>query len=85
MEFINNGGLESPNHQNTAPWENNPNPTQPVPVDSYGFFSGTLYGYVAFFRGPKGKWVIKSFKKNDRPDPRFLQFQKALSKAGLIK
>lgn len=79
-DFIANNGLENPRHLNTSPWENNPNPAQQVLVDSYEFFSGSLFGYLAFFWAPTGRWIVKSFKKNDQPDPRFLQMRAALEK-----
>ncbi|MBN2497941.1 MAG: hypothetical protein JXR96_25330 [Deltaproteobacteria bacterium] len=79
-EFIGNNGLELPSYIKTDPWANNPNPTQDVWVDVYSFYSGSLFGYLAFFRAPTGKWIIKSFKKNDRPDPRFLQIKAALER-----
>ena len=70
VAFIGNGGLEHPVHANTAPWQNNPDPSDPILVDSYNFYSGSRYGYMAFFRAPSANWVVKSFKANDRPDPR---------------
>jgi len=47
-------------------------------VDSYEFYSGTTYGYIAFFQGSE-RWVIKSFKKNKEPDIRNKIFIEALS------
>ena len=79
-EFIANNGLEQPRHISTVPWENNPDKNQVVWVDSYEFFSGSLFGYFAFFKGLTGRWVVKSLKKNDQPDPRFLQMKAALEK-----
>lgn len=79
MRFIGNGGLESPSLNNSKPWKNNPNPSNQVMVDSYDFYSGAAFGYVAFFRGPQ-KWIIKSFKKNIKLDMRNLVFKKTLSK-----
>ncbi len=44
-----------------------------VMVDAYGFFSGEKWGYIAFYKSPfKEKWLIKSLKPNDRPNPRVL-------------
>ena len=80
-EFIQNDGLKEPSFIRTAPWENNPNRDHVTYVDSYSFFSGDRFGYIAFFKAPTtGKWVVKSFKKNDEPDPRFFQFREALTK-----
>ncbi|MBW2699749.1 MAG: hypothetical protein JRF33_02930 [Deltaproteobacteria bacterium] len=79
-EFIANNGLEQPRHISTVPWENNPDESQVVWVDSYEFFSGNLFGYFAFFKGATGSWVVKSFKKNDQPNPRFMQMKAALEK-----
>jgi hypothetical protein len=44
-------------------------------VDAYAFFSGIIYGYIAFVYITKTeKWLIKSFKKHEDPDPRNLVF-----------
>lgn len=81
LEFISNGGLEAPRHANTAPWQNNPDKSVNIDVDSYDFYSGTVHGYIAFFQNPKTrKWTIKSFKLNDKPGQRFTQMGDALSK-----
>lgn len=75
LDFIGNKGLERPEFQNSKDWENNPDPTKPIRVDSYGFYSGNLAGYIAFFFQPlANKWNIKSFKKNSQGDPRNLPF-----------
>lgn len=79
-DFINAGGIEKPGHLNTTLWEKNPNPNNPIWVDSYQFFSGDRFGYLAFFRGAKGTWIIKSLKKNEQPDPRFFTMRDALAK-----
>ena len=77
LGFIGEGGLESPHFQNVEIWRNNPRPEIEVLIDSYGFYSHLLYGYVAFMRVPwMNRWVIKSLKKNDKPDPRNLAFAK---------
>lgn len=79
--FIGNGGLELPCFINCTPWKNNPNPNNQIMVDAYGFYSGFVYGYIAFFFQQKtGKWIIKSFKKNSEPDTRNPAFRIALSK-----
>jgi hypothetical protein len=70
LEFIAAGGCEAPRFIRSAPWENNPDRTRNIMVDSYSFHSGTKYGYLAFFRGHDGRWVIKSLKKNENTNPR---------------
>lgn len=72
LAFIVNQGLEKKEFINTKEWENNPNPSKPVMVDAYHFYSGDdLYGYIAFLFNPKtNKWVIKSFKSDPEADPR---------------
>jgi hypothetical protein len=86
LGFVANGGLESPKHIRTALWEKNPHPDQPVSINSFGFFSGTKFGYIAFGFVPKTrKWILKSLKKNEQPDPRNLTLLYALQKAGLIR
>jgi hypothetical protein len=81
LGFIGNGGLESPNFINYKPWQNNPTPKEQIMVDAYAFYSGSVYGYLAFFFQPTTeKWIIKSFKKNAVPDPRHFQFRTALIK-----
>ncbi len=81
LGFIGNGGLELPCLSNSKPWGNNPMPENPIMVDAYHFYSGSTYGYIAFFYQPTTKkWVIKSFKKNSEPDTRNLAFKEALSK-----
>ncbi len=86
LEFIADGGLEQPSHANTADWENNPDPSTVIKVDSYNFFSGTKYGYVAFLLNHvTKKWIIKSFKKNTETDPRFFTLAAAFTRAQLPK
>jgi hypothetical protein len=80
LKFIGNDGIEKPKHLRTAIWENNPKPENVVWVDSYEFFSSADFGYLAFFRALTGKWMIKSFKKNDQPDQRSFPFKEALAK-----
>jgi hypothetical protein len=90
LGFIANGGLEDPAYHSTVPLRLN-NQDCGAMVDSYFFYSGPSYGYLAFFLAKTSKWAIKSFKKNDRPDPRSLTdprnfpFLRAFSgKGGLI-
>jgi len=80
LGFIGNGGLENPCFINSKPWENNPHPHNGIMVDAYSFYSGSLYGYFAFFQSTTGKWVIKSFKKNRNTDPRNFAIRDELSK-----
>lgn len=81
LGFIGNEGLESPCLINTKQWENNPDRKNPIMVDAYDFYSGSTYGYIAFFYQPTTKkWIIKSFKKNSEPDTRNLVFKEALIK-----
>lgn len=80
LEFISNGGLEKPQFINSEKWDKNPEPTNTIIIDAYSFYSGFLYGYVAFRFQPKiGKWAIKSFKKNREPDTRNLAFKSPLT------
>lgn len=75
LEFIANGGLEKPSFINKKEWKNNPDKSVVIMVDAYAFFSGILYGYIAFIYITKTKkWLIKSFKKHRDPDPRNLIF-----------
>ena len=48
LEFIANGGLEKPTFINKKAWENNPDKSVVIMVDAYTFFSGLIYGYIAF-------------------------------------
>ena len=75
LYFIHNGGLEDPRHYNTKPWDKNPSNDSVIMIDAYGFFSGMIYGYIAFrFNANTNQWYIKSFKLNRDPDPRNLPF-----------
>lgn len=47
--FIGNRGLESPKFINSKLWDKNPDPQNEIMVDAYAFFSGYIYGYIAFF------------------------------------
>ena len=71
IHFIGSGGISGLELANNAPWDKNPNKEQEIMVDSYDFFAGSDYGYLAFmFQPVTSKWLIKSFKKNNKPDPR---------------
>lgn len=79
LEFIANGGLEKPTFINKKEWENNADDTVVIMVDAYAFFSGIMYGYIAFVYITKTKkWLIESFKRHEDPDPRNLVFLTAL-------
>ena len=62
LEFIGNGGLQTMSYVNTEPWRNNPKKDiREIFIDSYKFFSNRKVGYIAFFKGIPGNYVIKSF------------------------
>ncbi len=76
LNFIAYGGLENLKFIRTKLWGNNPEPKVPVMVDSYEFYSGRRYGYIAFmFTEKTKKWVVKSFKNNNELDTRNLAFE----------
>lgn len=78
--FVAEGGLESPAFIRQKPWENDIDKTNPATVYSFSFYSGTKFGYIAFLRSNQtGTWLIKSFKKNNQEDPRFLPFKERLA------
>jgi len=85
LDFIGNGGLEKPEFANSEVWKNNPDPKQKIWVDSYNFYSGQDYGYLAFMKASTGKWIVKSLKKNERASPRAFLLADKLKKAGLVK
>lgn len=71
LKFIGDSGLSGMQFDKTKEWEKNPTPLVPVMVDSYDFFAGSDYGYIAFMHQPKtNMWLLKSFKKNTKTDPR---------------
>jgi len=79
IDFVGGGGCERVAYLRTAPFENWKGSPPPPNVDSYSFYSGPTFGYLAFFENRKtGMWVIKSFKKNSNFDG-FFPF------AGLLK
>ena len=62
LGFIGNGGLQAMSYVNTEPWRNNPKKDiREIYVDSYNFRSNRKVGYIAFFKGIPGNYVIKSF------------------------
>ena len=76
LAFIATGGLESETFQKTSLFENwDTKNDGPAPMaDVYSFYSGKdFYGYIAFFKSPKtDQWIIKSLKRNEHSDPRYL-------------
>lgn len=75
VAFIGAGGLGTPKFKNTYLWKKNPNPEDPIMVDAYTFHSGKIYGYIAFRHHPKtNKWIIKSFKDNERQELKHTPF-----------
>jgi hypothetical protein len=86
IDWIGSGGVEKPVHANTEIWRRNPDSSTTVWGDSYDFFSGPVFGYLAFMFQPKTqRWLVKSLKKNDKPDPRFMLLADKLKKAGLAR
>lgn len=72
-------GLETPTFINQKPWENDLDQTNPTTVYAFSFYSGKKFGYIAFMKSNQtGKWLIKSFKKNNREDSRFIPFKERL-------
>lgn len=81
LEFIGNGGLEKPEFINSEVWDKNPEPQNIIMIDAYSFYSGFIYGYIAFrYQYKTGKWAIKSFKNNHNQDTRNLAFKGPLTK-----
>lgn len=79
LYFINDGGLEKPQHISKKPWEKNPDPGL-IWIDAYSFYSGPKQGYLAFFFSSKtGRWLIKSFKLNKDSEPRIYPLAEQLS------
>jgi hypothetical protein len=65
LSFIGNGGLRNITYISTEPWRNNPRrDILEISIDSYNFSSNKKVGYIAFFKGQTGKYVIKSFHEN---------------------
>ena len=57
LDFISEGGLENPQHANTDEIEKSPLTPKPI-FDSYDFYSGFDYGYIAFYQNQRSKtWV----------------------------
>ena len=78
LNFIGYGGLEKLKFIRTKLWMNNPDHNEPIMVDSYNFYSNSLYGYIAFMcvkRTEEWEWAIKSFKKNIEPGVRNPAFE----------
>lgn len=62
LNFIANDGLEDLKFFNKKKWENNPAPDIDIMVYAFKFKTSMKPGYIAFFKGLQGKWIIKSFK-----------------------
>lgn len=71
LEWILAGGIVNPQHLNTEPWRNNPDPEWKsrksvdtvIWVDAFTCESGEDEVYFAYFFQPKtGKWMLKSMK-----------------------
>ncbi len=74
LAFIGSGGLEDAVRINTDVWRFNPRKPPDIDVDSYSFYSGRKYGYIAFMFVPwTAKWSIKSFKINTEPNLREIE------------
>lgn len=85
MAFIGDGGIERPTFVNSVPWVNNPKPENKILVDSYSFYTGTKFGYLAFcYNDNTQKWMLKSMKKNDQTGPCLFVVADAFKKAGLL-
>jgi hypothetical protein len=76
LKFIGNSGLEKLTFINCKELEKWAGGSPSPMVDAYSFYSGDTFGYIAFYRGAAGRWLIKSFKKNFQSDDRFLPFAK---------
>lgn len=62
LAFIGNGGCENPEFISTKSWDNNPDKSVEIKVDSYEFTTNNKKGYLAFMHNNKTKkWIIKSF------------------------
>jgi hypothetical protein len=85
LAFIANGGMEDMVLINTKPWENNPDPANPVYVDAYHFITGGVLGYIAFFKNKMDIWVIKSFHQSNERSGIMEQAVLAARKRGIIE
>ena len=61
LAFIGNDGLQDLTYWNTEPWRLNPKKDKEILVDTYKFHSNQKFGYIAFMKGGKGNYVVKSF------------------------
>lgn len=68
LQWIEANGIEKPSLANSTLYRKKPELN--MMVDSYDFYSGLTYCYIAFMRNPRGLWLIKSLKKNEQPSPR---------------
>lgn len=77
--FIWNNGLEKPQYIGKSQWKNNPNRATEETVYEFNFYSGLKFGYIAFVKiETTGFWIIKSFKKNTKPNPMSFPLEKGL-------
>ena len=61
LDFIYRGELRNKIFKNTELWEQNPDKSIPIMIDSYEFTTGKKRGYMAFMLNKYNNWVIKSF------------------------
>lgn len=82
VAFIGNGGCENLEFVNTKLWDNNPNKSIEIKVDSYEFTTNNKKGYLAFMYNNKTKkWIIKSFHtafSDSKDDELYMPFKDLL-------
>lgn len=68
LAFIKAVGLVALAFRNSKPFEKwGGRPPSPI-VDAYTFMTGSIKGYIAIYKSPYGKWVLKSFHlDNENP------------------
>lgn len=66
LDFIGNGGLGNCKLDLCRPYEEWKGKGPAPMVDSYRFQSGPKFGYLAYYRGPDGAWILKSFKADKK-------------------
>ncbi|QWV97452.1 hypothetical protein KP005_19290 [Geomonas nitrogeniifigens] len=84
-DFISNADPDFFTFKNSEWLEKKPKwQTDDVMVDAYNFAYSDIIGYLAFFRGQHGKWVIKSLHPDDFKNPlKHNPFQALLGGGGL--
>ncbi len=65
FDFIVNGGLENLTYRNTEPLKTYKGPGAAPMIDAYNFSSGQKKGYIAFYKGFDGIWILKSFHRDE--------------------